>query len=319
MISVLVTATGGDLGQAVVKALRQSRLDITCHGCDMDNRGIGSLFVESFSAVPPADNRDYLHVLRTICSRVYADAIIPCSEPEMYALVGQRGLPPVVCQDFAWMTTYGDKLSCYVALQAGGIRLAPFASGRDPDALAELIDLAGYPLVVKARRSWGSKTLRIAEDRGELNAAIAKTRLPVVQAYIDGIEYSVGVFAYEPLVCALAFERDLRGFGLSWYAKTVDDQEVVGYALQIARVSDLHGSANIQVRKSKEGVRLLEVNPRFSSLAAARAAAGFNDVEWSLRAALGMTVILPMGGRRMRFQRFFQEAVDYGGGWEALP
>jgi len=318
-MNVLVTATGGDLGQAVVKALRQSNLDITCHGCDMDQEGIGGLFVEDFYVVPRADDSRYLGTVRAICDQVEADAVIPASEPEMYELANRDGLPPVVCQDFAWMCTYGDKLSCYTALRAGGIELAPFADGRDSLAVARLTLASGYPVVVKSRRSWGSKTLRIVESHAERNAAIAKTKLPVVQAYIDGDEYSVGVFGVERGAAALAFKRDLGGFGLSWYAEVANGPEVLKYALQIARVTGLRGSANVQVRKGKAGVQLLEINPRFSSLAAARAAAGFNDVEWSLLLALGRQPTIPTPVRHMRFQRYFQEAVDYGSGWEDLP
>lgn len=319
MMNVLVTATGGDLGQAVVKALQQSSLDITCYGCDMDPDGVGGLFVEDFYTVPRADDQRYLGTVRAICEQVKADAVIPASEPEMYALVHRDGLPPIVCQDFAWMTRYGDKLSCYRALQADGIELAPFACGRDPDAAASLVAKTGYPVVVKARRSWGSKSLRIAENEVELGAAIAKTRLPVVQAYIDGDEYSVGVFACDGFTEALAFKRDLRGFGLSWYAETSWSFPVVKYATHIARATGLRGSANVQVRESKAGVRLLEINPRFSSLAAARAAAGFNDVEWSLLLALGKKLERPWPAPRcMRFQRYFQEVVDFGSGWKDL-
>jgi len=318
-MNVLITAIGGDVGQAVAKSLRQSSLPITIHGCDMDEDGVGSLFVESFHAAPRADSQGYLDAVCVICNQVNADAVIPCSEPEMYALANRGKLPPVICQDFAWMCMHGDKLSSYATLAAGGTVLAPFANGRDPVAVAALVTVAGYPVVVKSRRSWGSKTLCIVENRAELNAAIAKTKLPVVQAYIDGDEYSIGVFACEEFTEAIAFKRDLGGFGLSWYAETSDDEAVLEYALEIARASGLRGSANVQVRKSAAGVRLLEINPRFSSLAAARAAAGFNDVEWSLLLGLGKRIERPGPFKPIRFRRYFQEVVDLGTGWEHLP
>jgi len=316
-MNVLVTAVGGDLGQAVVKALRQSNLHITCHGCDMNEEGIGSLFVESFHIVPRADNTNYHDTICTISKAVSAEAVIPCSEPEMYALANTS--PHVVCQDFAWMCIHGDKLTCYATLSAGGVELVPFANGRDPNAVTKLIAKVDYPVVVKSRRSWGSKTLSIVENKDELYRAIARTKLPVVQTYIDGDEYSVGVFACKEFTAALTFKRDLGGFGLSWYAETVNDGDVLKYVLQIAHITGLRGSANIQVRKSTAGVRLLEINPRFSSLAAARAAAGFNDVEWALLLTLGEEIKQPGNFKHMRFRRYFQEVVDFGAGWENLP
>jgi hypothetical protein len=100
----------------------------------------------------------------------------------------------------------------------------------------------------------------------------------------------------------------------------VEDPEVVAYAEEIARASALRGSANVQVRKTGEGVRLLEINARFSSLALARAFAGFRDVEWSVGLALGREPELPRRGyRNIRFHRFVHEMVDEGSGYAPVP
>ena len=97
------------------------------------------------------------------------------------------------------------------------------------------------------------------------------------------------------------------------------DKEVLDYSLKIARLVRCEGSLNVQVRKNASGVWLLEINPRFSSLAAARAACGFRDVEWSIAAALD-----EFDGKQrpalkaMRFHRFISEVVDFGAGYKAM-
>jgi len=76
----------------------------------------------------------------------------------------------------------------------------------------------------------------------------------------------------------------------------------------------------VQVRKSAAGVRLLEVNARFSSLAPARAYAGFRDVEWSVVLALGREPEVPRDGYRpIKFHRFVHEMVDDGSGYAPIP
>lgn len=322
-IGVLVTGVGGDLGQAVVKALRLSTRPMVCHGCDMDGSGVGSAFVDSFHVVPRADDMTYVEVLDHLCSSLAVHAVVPASEPEIQALsvlgTPQR-LPcgvPIVCQQASWIEAYGDKLACMKAL-CSKIELAPFVDGIDRLAVAKLVEQVGFPLVVKSRRSSGSRSLRLANNHADLDAALATTHLPLVQAFIDASrgEFSVGVFVCDDFSSAIAFERDLGPGGCSWFAETSTDESVLEYAKKIARSSCLTGSANIQVRKTSEGVRLLEINPRFSSLVAARAACGFRDVEWSLELALGRTPDrADPQFKHIRFRRFFHEVVDFGDGF----
>ncbi len=74
------------------------------------------------------------------------------------------------------------------------------------------------------------------------------------------------------------------------------------------------------MRRTADGVFLLEVNARFSSLAALRALCGFPDVEWSVAVRCGGTPAPPPPRfRAVRFRRFFDEMVDDGAGFAAVP
>jgi carbamoyl-phosphate synthase large subunit len=206
------------------------------------------------------------------------------------------------------------------ALQ-GKVALVPFADGSDQQAVNDLVDQTGFPVVVKSRWSSGSKSLRIAHDTTELALHLAKVSSPLVQQYIDDTEgeFSAGMFACESFQTAIAFKRQLGPAGCSWYAENSEDPEVLEYVCMVAALTGLRGSANVQVRKSRSGIFLLEINPRFSSLVAARAICGFRDVEWSIRLALGLEILSPSTTyRRIRFQRFFHEVVDCGHGFQAV-
>lgn len=325
-LRVLVTAVGGDLGQALVKALQLSSKKVVCHGCDMEGTGIGSAFVDSFHIVPRADDKSYVEVMDHLCRSLGIDAVVPGSEPEIHVL-SRLGSPPIlpcgapiVCQEASWLDTYGDKLACLTALR-GAVDLVPFADGADSQAVASLVEKVGFPVVVKSRRSSGSRSRRIVSNEIDLETALASTYLPLVQAFIDSSEgeFTLGVFVCEAFTVAIAFKRDLGPVGCSWFAETCVDKPVLDYAIKVARVSALRGSANVQVRKSSQGVRLLEVNPRFSSLVAARAACGFRDAEWSLDLVLGRHPVRPdKDFKHIRFRRFFHELVDFGEGYKAI-
>src|SRR5882672_536342 len=86
-IRVLVTAVGGDLGQALVKSLRLSEDDFEIFGCDADPASIGGAFVSSFESVPAAyDPMAYLSAMEGLCGRHRIDAVVPASEVEIFAL-----------------------------------------------------------------------------------------------------------------------------------------------------------------------------------------------------------------------------------------
>jgi len=327
-LRVLVTAAGGDFGQAIIKALRFCEEPIELHGCDLSDTGIGGAFVDSYHVVPAAKNQaNYVRRLDRLCRDFSIDAVVPASEAEIAVLGGLNSYPKlqcgtaIVCQHTSWVETYGDKLNCMRALE-GKVALAAYADGGDREAVNKLIERVGFPVVVKSRRSRGSRSLHIVDSRTQLEKKIKETGWPLVQQFIDstGGEFSVGVYACLGFRSAIIFKRQLGVIGCSWFAETSDDSEVREYAETIAGSIDLKGSANIQVRKGADGVRLLEINTRFSSLVAARAFCGFRDAEWSVLAALGRSVGWPEGGfKQIRFRRFIHELIDDGEGFHAVP
>lgn len=325
-LRVLVTAAGGNLGQAIVKALSLA-LDIEVVGCDMEEHGVGPLFVEHFATVPPADNfTAYVNALEEICRSFRLQAVVPGSTEEIAAL-SSLGTPPklpsgipVVCQPSSWRARFEDKLSCMHALN-GSLPLAPYADGTDAESVKRLVDQVGFPLVVKSRISSGSKKVRSVNNQHQLEDALVEHPQAVVQQYVDdsGGEFSIGLFVCPRFSSLVAYRRELRDAGCSMLADLSEDEDVVAYARKFCELSGLKGSANLQVRKSRDGVRLLEVNPRFSSLVAVRAASGFSDAEWSVRLALGQNLDDPPDKYRpVRFERYLQESLDLGQGHRAV-
>ena len=325
-IRVLVTAVGADLGQALVKSLRVGQEDFEISGCDADALGIGQAFVSRFHAVPAASNAvEYVGAVDDLCRRHETEVIIPASEVEIEVLAQVGGRLPsgavVICQPWHWLRVYGDKLNGMRALE-NQLPLVAFADGSDKEAVAGLVQRIGFPLVVKARHSSGSRGVTTVRTAEELASSLAESPPSVVQEFIGDHEgeFSVGVFALHDFTEVLAFRRELGPGGCSWFAETSKDKAVTDYARKFAKASGLRGSANIQVRKSSAGVRLLEVNPRFSSLVAARALCGFRDAEWSIQVALARPISPPPESYgKMRFRRFLHELVDFGSGYHAVP
>ena len=113
---VLVTGVGGDLGQAIVKALSLVEADLCTFGSDTDPGSLGEAFVHEFVHFPVAGDQDYLAQIEEFCRGRKIDAVVPASEAEIIAL-SRTSTPPrllcgtaVICQDASWREIYGDKL-----------------------------------------------------------------------------------------------------------------------------------------------------------------------------------------------------------------
>jgi carbamoyl-phosphate synthase large subunit len=322
VIKVLVTAAGGDLGQAVIKCLRLGARQYEVHGSDMQLGGVGTLFLENFHRLPPAGSADYIDRLNSVCQAHGIAAVIPCSEAEIRRLCALDTHPSLLCgtqivsQTPQINAVYGDKLQCFQFLQ-GKVPLADFADAQERAVAEQFISEHSFPLCMKERVSSGKKGVLILKDQTEFAHEWPHFKQPLLQALIDGDEreYSIGVFTHGKEVRLISYRRRLDQLGCSWFAELDQPESVLEYCRQIAGLVSAQGSINIQLRISQNGPLLLEINPRFSSLAAARAICGFNDVEWSVLLALGHVPppALPPPPA-FRYQRYIAESVDFGNG-----
>ncbi len=322
--SVLVTAIRGDLGQSVAKALRLAPGgSIQLCGCDVSHGLTSQLFVERFATVPRADAPDYVVQLMTTAHRLGAKAIIPASEQEIERLREQPALPEqpvIVLPTMGAGVNCADKLSVFKALNAA-VPMAPFADGADLAASEQVLAHADGGVVVKPRKGRGSKGIAVCRNANELRTALSRVESPLVQGWLEGPEWSVGVHRRGRAVHVCALCRDLSGLGLSMYAEVLRNAAVEEYAAHVAHALEVQGAVNVQLRLTAQGPRLLEVNARFSSLTSARAAAGFHDALWSVEDALGLPATAPrdVAPRHVRFQRYFSEVLEVDGSARIPP
>ncbi len=326
-ISILITAMGGDLGQSVAKALRLADFPLCIIGCDADKDSAAMLFCDTFVPLPKADTHDYIEQLSKVAKNNQCQLIIPCSEIEIYTLsrfIAEQHegiLPcPVICQPWEQLQIYLDKLACYKYLSKN-VSILDFADAQDEKSVKKFFEVNTFPCVVKGRCSSGSRHIHIVKSQKEFDAAVAAVPMPLVQAYIDATygEYSVGVFAHNEIQKCIAFRRTIGVNGASWTAHTeLNNLDILNYAHTLAQYINMQGSYNIQLRHGANGIGLLEINPRFSSLVAARAISSFNDGLWSVLKALNMTIIFTEEYKEIKFKRFVHEAVNFGDGFVCL-
>jgi carbamoyl-phosphate synthase large subunit len=292
--TVLVTGAGAPPGVSIFKAFRQSRLRPRIVATDADPLSVG-LFRADLGCTLPRADRDgeaYLQALEELALREGVQLVCPGSEVELIHLAGHRERVErrtgarVVANAPEILECLMDKWTLTEALRARDLPVPDTALGGNLAATGALLARHGFPVIVKPRHGSGSRHLHLVHDAETLGLVLHLVPDPVVQEYLrpDDEEYSVGVYRSPRLgtIGQIAFRRRLSA-GLTYRAEVVRDPEIESVCRRLVDAFELWGPINVQLRKTAQGVRIFEVNPRFSSSAVMRAGFGFNEAELCLR------------------------------------
>lgn len=163
-----------------------------------------------------------------------------------------------------------------------------------------------FPLIVKSPKSTGSKDVLLANDTGQLEKHLSHLRSKnpgetiMVEEYIEGPQY---------LVEALVYNRQANIIGIIEQEITQGKRFIItGYGVLVKAPKDIqtgleevlqsivkefnieNGALHLELRLTKNGWKLIEINPRISGGAMntmLHAAFGFSLVEETLKLFLG--------------------------------
>ncbi len=167
----------------------------------------------------------------------------------------------------------GDKLEFANFLAEIGVP-GPATQSYSPD-----IRIERFPVYLKPRRGSGSVgTSRIESEHSLHEAARGRADL-IVQAALEGAEFTVDCFAAEPgrVVAAVPRERIAIKAGVSVKGRTYHHPLIERIVCGVVEKSGLQGPANVQgFLRNDGGFSIIEMNPRFSGTLALTTAAGIN-------------------------------------------
>lgn len=284
--NVMVTSIGGDLGQAVCKALRYADYDIKIFGTDCKNFIPYSLFCNSFQVIPEAGSSTYIEFINKFVLVNSIDLIYICSEQELFYICDHfEDISPEVCcriviQSPEIINTCKDKLKTMKFLKDNKFPYVHSSGFDSAISLDVLLKEYNYPFVIKKITDSGSKHFHLITSRQKLDSVSDLDNTYMLQQYIPGIEYTNAVYRdiFSNKIFVITLERILKN-GVSAEVKVVFDKEIEELCTEAAEKLNLIGSINIQLRK-QAGVKpiIFEINPRYSSTSFMRARFGFNDV-----------------------------------------
>ncbi|MFJ6208456.1 ATP-grasp domain-containing protein [Lysinibacillus sp. NPDC092081] len=163
-----------------------------------------------------------------------------------------------------------------------------------------------FPLIVKSPKSTGSKDVLLANDSDQLKKHLSHLRSKnpretiMIEEYIEGPQYLVEALVYKRQAHVIGIiEQEItqgKRFIITGYGVLVKAPKEIQTGLEevlqsIVKAFNIeNGALHLELRLTKDGWKLIEINPRISGGAMntmLHAAFGFNLVEETLKLFLG--------------------------------
>jgi carbamoyl-phosphate synthase large subunit len=305
--SVLFTCAGQrvDIVQAFGRAgARTVAVDL--------NRLAPALYAaDEHSLVPRIDDAAYVPTLAELIRDHAIDLVVPLTDLDHAVLARCRDELGAVLllPDADVIERTEDKYLAHVLFEELGIATPPTWLPDDIPADAR------FPLLVKARRGFGSRHIFRAHDRRELDFFLDYTSVDsMVQACCGGDEFSLDVFCDLDGRCLNAIPRTMiesKG-GESIKGMTIKDWDLIEHGRRVAELLQLVGPATIQCFREPDGsLPVTDVNPRFGGAFPLPTAAGSRYPELALALATGERPEPRLGDFRegVVMTRFFSHLV----------
>ena len=293
-LSVLVTGAGAPVAVSVLKALRQSALKPRIIATDADPLSVGLFRADRAYVVPRIadDQASYAERLTEICLAENVAMVCFGSEIEMWRMaplvydLERKTGARLILNGTKLLEPFMDKWETFCLLRENELPVPDTVLATDQHEVREFLVRHPYPLIVKPRSGSGSKNVFLVRDSHQFELAASFVEEPVLQEYLvpEEEEYTVGVYKSPRTgyVGQIVLRRTLSA-GVTYKAEVIRSVEIESICRKVVESFDVWGPINVQLRKTAAGVRIFEINLRFSSSAVIRACFGFNEPDMCLR------------------------------------
>jgi carbamoyl-phosphate synthase large subunit len=302
-------------GQRVDIVTAFKRAGATTIATDVNQLAPALYHADRHELVPHVDDFGYVAALRGIAERYDVRLIVPLTDLDHVVLAQARsefGSTVVLVPDEETSERCSDKYLAHRFFEERGI-------GTPPTWLpTELPDDVRFPVLVKARKGFGSRHIYRAANPTELDFFLRYTAADsMVQAECHGVEFSIDVFCDLDGRCVAGVPRTMiesKG-GESIKGMTIKDPDLIEFAAMVAEALRIVGPANVQCFREPDGeLQVTDVNPRFGGGFPLPTAAGSGYPELALALANGKKLEPRFGefSEGVIMTRFFSEVILEG-------
>jgi carbamoyl-phosphate synthase large subunit len=306
--AVLFTCAGQRVD--IVTAFRDA--GATTVAADVDQLAPALYHADRFALVPRVDDPFYVEALRNLVELHEVRLIVPLTDLDHLVLAQARDHlsgAVVLVPGPETIERCADKYLAHRFFEEQGI-------GTPPTWLpTEVPETIRFPVLVKARKGFGSRHIYRADNQTELDFFLRYTTADsMVQSVCHGEEFSIDVFCDLEGRCLGAVPRTMiesKG-GESIKGMTIRDPDLIEFGVRVSETLRIIGPANVQCFREPDGeLQVTDVNPRFGGGFPLPTAAGSRYPELALALANGEQPEQRLGEFRERvvMTRFFSQVI----------
>ena len=284
---ILITGAGSLIGEGVIKSIKNFSSEILIIGTDYFKESASIYWCDKSFLLP-----DILK--RGVSEKIWLKKIIRLSLVEKINLI-------IPCADFE--IPLFAKYKNYIEKESGSVVLVSnldlVKQCNDKFETAKLLENIGfnypttiipnkdmsnlkkikYPFIIKPRSGSTSKNVSIVKNKNELKKALISCKSPVAQEFLEGDEYTCGsIYIDDEVKSVICLKRKLKN-GNTSIAFSDNKKTLNKYIFELTKILKPFGPMNFQLKMTKKGPYIFEINPRFSGTTPIRGLFGINELE----------------------------------------
>ena len=284
--NILVTGIGGNVGQGILRNLRQAKYNLRLIGSNVELCSSGNHLCDVVYKLPYAYDHDYISEVKKLCKTEKIDLIIPSTDYEaLYLSKHKNTLPEVAACPSETVKTFVNKHETYLFLKHFDIAFAKTCL--PSEYKGEFKEFIAKPKEGRGSRNlfFNPKTWNQFSDDEYCIQELHRGKELTTPFYVD---------LEGKLVGHITMERTLVN-GATTFCKVTHeaDEKVENLIRKLMKVLEIKGACNLQYILDENGdIHPFEVNCRISGTNSIRANFGFKDVLWTIE------------------ERLFQKSID---------
>ncbi|MBZ9624571.1 ATP-grasp domain-containing protein [Clostridium sp. FP2] len=267
-MKILLTAIGKR-----VQLINQLKRSNDVIGVDCGDLAPAIQFVDKFYKVHKYNEKRYIEDLLIICKEEKIDLLIPLYEKEFSVLCENREKfknigTILLLSNKDIIELCNDKWKTYKFFLDNEINTPVSYCKEDMKLILKCKNNENIqlPLIIKPRDGMGSKNVFKINSIKELEFFIEYVENPIIQHYVEGIEYTIDVLCdlNGDVISIVPRERIEVRSGEVSKTKAVYNKKVIEYTMDLCKKLKGIGPLTIQcIVTKKDEIKFIEINPRF--------------------------------------------------------
>ena len=291
-INVLILSAGRRV--ELVNCFKDARDTLSIKGnvvaCDLSSTAPAIYHADKHYLVPRILDENYIPEIIEICKREDIHLVVPTIDTELYKLAEAKELiesntnAKVLISDINVIKICRDKYNTQEFFEDNG-----FGMPRLIDKEAIKNKDYKFPLFIKPLNGSSSINTFKVNNEKELEFFLEYVPEPIVQEFMEGEEYTIDVFVdfnHNPITIVPRQRLVTRG-GEVLKGIVKKDRDIIERVKCVIEELKPIGHITLQCMKTNEGIKFIEINPRFGGGAPISIKAGANSPMNLYRLLLG--------------------------------